>query len=447
MQGVAVYSPTMGVHGSLRKAQGKLGSPRMNICSYWYLIAGLIIKEIAMLSTQKKNIYFRLIYAVTFVIACTGLCFGQSKWTRQNSGTISNLTSIYSGKGIFAAVGGFGKCFILTSPNGIAWNVKDSVTVETLNSITYGNGTFVAVGGRAGIILTSNDASTWTHATNFGMYSNLSVTYGDGLFVFLVNAREGTYIGSSHDALVWTYKIVGNWLSHIAYCNNRFISLGYGGTILSSPDGTIWRSSYSDTSKGFYSVTYGNGRYVTVGGAGTILSSSDDSVWTLQNSITAENLWSVTYGLGEFVAVGNNGIILSSPDAITWTIKNSGTTNALRSVTYSDSLFVVVGDSGIILTSKLDNTGTIQSNLHAITISKAKKTITRNYIVITLPDATTISQLSVGIFTVAGKRIYSSTAYAHNGIISIPAPKLPASIYYLSINDGGRRIASSAFIP
>ena len=54
---------------------------------------------------------------------------------------------------------------ILTSLDGIDWNVRDSGTFNNLPAGTYGNGTFVAV-GRNGTIITSTDAVTWTSRTS-----------------------------------------------------------------------------------------------------------------------------------------------------------------------------------------------------------------------------------------------------------------------------------------
>jgi hypothetical protein len=60
-------------------------------------------------------------------------------------------------------------------------------------------------------------------------------------------------------------------------------------------------------------VTYGNGLFVTVGQGGTIVTSSDGVTWTAGALPTSRGFWGVAYGDGLFVAVGECGTILTSP--------------------------------------------------------------------------------------------------------------------------------------
>ena len=69
------------------------------------------------------------------------------------------------------------------------------------------------------------------------------------------------------------------------------------------------------------------GLFVTVGQGGIILTSSDGTSWTKRTSGTRMSLSRVTYGNGLFVTVGQVGIILTSSDGITWAERNSGTYN------------------------------------------------------------------------------------------------------------------------
>ena len=74
-----------------------------------------------------------------------------------------------------------------------------------------------------------------------------------------------------------------------------FVSVGYSGTILTSPDGTSWTSRTSGTPDDLRGVTYGNGLFVTVGGSGILLTSPDGLYWTERTSGTSRNLQGVTY--------------------------------------------------------------------------------------------------------------------------------------------------------
>jgi len=74
---------------------------------------------------------------------------------------------------------------------------------------------------------------------------------------------------------------------------------------------------------------------VTVGYSGTILTSPDGITWTARSSGTLNNLNGVAYGNSIYVAVGYSGAILTSPDGITWTERDSGISNYLSGVTFS----------------------------------------------------------------------------------------------------------------
>ena len=105
-----------------------------------------------------------------------------------------------------------------------------------------------------------------------------------------------------------------------------FVSVGWEGTILTSPDGTTWSSRTSGTSEDLKGVTYGNGLYVTVGDEGTILTSSNGTSWNKRTSgKTNSSLDGVTYGNGLFVIVGYSGTILTSLDETSWNPRTSGT--------------------------------------------------------------------------------------------------------------------------
>jgi len=73
------------------------------------------------------------------------------------------------------------------------------------------------------------------------------------------------------------------------------VTVGNGGTILTSTDGTTWTSRTSGTSQHLHGVTYGNSNFVTVGNGGTILTSTDGTTWTSGTSGTSSDLWGFIY--------------------------------------------------------------------------------------------------------------------------------------------------------
>jgi hypothetical protein len=68
-------------------------------------------------------------------------------------------------------------------------------------------------------------------------------------------------------------RVPGKDLNAVAYGNGLFVAVGYGGTILTSPDGAGWTARTSGTSNALLGVAYGNGKFVAVGQYGIILTS------------------------------------------------------------------------------------------------------------------------------------------------------------------------------
>jgi len=252
-----------------------------------------------------------------------------------------------------------------TSVSVAGETVSETLTIHVDTSVAPGSYDLRLVGSANGktahadFTFTVNKASnedegsgdtTWT-LQNSGTSERLhAVTYGDGIFV---TVGYGGIILTSTDGTAWTQQDsgIGESLNGVAYGNNTFVAVGDGGIILASSSGTDWKFQSSGTTASLRSVTYGNGTFVTVGYNGIILTSPNGINWISQNSGTSASLIDVTYGDGTFVAVGGGGTILTSSDGITWTSQNSGTTNWLNSATYGNGTFVTVGLEGTILAS------------------------------------------------------------------------------------------------
>jgi len=154
-----------------------------------------------------------------------------------------------------------------------------------------------------------------------------------------VSVGLGGSIITSNDGTTWDNRTSGTLLVLIGvtYGNGTFVTVGQSGTILTSPDGTTWDNRTSARSSDLYGVTYGNGTFVTVGKSGTIFTSSDGTSWTERDSGISGSgkfLYGVTYGNGLFVTVGT-GTIRTSSDGLYWTERTSGTSEDLRGVLHS----------------------------------------------------------------------------------------------------------------
>src|SRR5438105_604480 len=176
-----------------------------------------------------------------------------------------------------------------------------------------------------------------------------------GLLVFsLIVCLLKPAAGLAADGLdTWTRRVSGTTqtLKGVTYGNNQFVVVGFGGTILTSPDGVTWTSRNSGTTTHLYAVAYGNNEFVAVGNydpSTVILTSPDGITWTRGVSgITFRDLHGIAYANNEFVTVGSGGKILTSPDGVTWTDHSVATTGPpLESIAYGNGQFVTVGANG-----------------------------------------------------------------------------------------------------
>jgi hypothetical protein len=343
---------------------------------------------------------------------------------------------------------------ILTSPDGTTWTIGNSRVAYNLNSVAYGVTQFMAVGD--GTILISPNATAWTEILNPEAINTewiYFVIYGGPLslpnneFVTVgYNGYFGAFFRTIINRTITTVYLHYN-LKSVTYVSYQFVAVGDGGSVLTSPNGTTWTTENSGTINNLKSVAYGNNQYVALGDGGTIVTSTNGTTWTLRSSGTNYNLNFVGYINSQFVAVGDGGTILTSSDGGTWITRNSGTTRSLKSVAYSSwkGLFVAVGDSGTILTSKVNNSGVIQRNIFKQYSDGFKTKISNNIIHVLLPKTFSNGELTLELFTIAGKRIYSATHQAYNGILNIPVSGLPTGTYLISIR-GSHTALSSSFV-
>ena len=276
-------------------------------------------------------------------------------------GNRTSLLSITFAAGKFVAVGmrsDTGQVYrgsIMTSEDGVHWQVTYANAAYTLWDVAYGNGLFVAVGGmNTGpcFIATSGDGVTWTQATGASAYADLfSIEYDGTQFI----AAGKTHSGSNAITTVsgnganWTDKPIGilPGLQAVASDGAKLVAMsGYGNIYLSADAGTSWGYCTGGSTQTLQDVAYnGSNLYVAVGLKGTIQTSPDGRDWTIQTSGTANDLNKVDYLDGQFIAVGKAGTILTSPDGVIWTAQTTGVTQELKGLTYGEGRYVVVGGS------------------------------------------------------------------------------------------------------
>jgi len=143
----------------------------------------------------------------------------------------------------------------------------------------------------------------------------------------------------------------GNQIRAITWGGERYVAIGYYGTVLTSIDGLLWQSRPSGTHNALNDIMHHGSRFIAVGNYGAILTSPDGKTWTHLLSGTTHALYGIGYGKSLFVVVGNHGTVLTSSDGISWTARQSGTSSRLFGIEYNQSQFVCVGSNGMVLTS------------------------------------------------------------------------------------------------
>lgn len=113
-------------------------------------------------------------------------------------------------------------------------------------------------------------------------------------------------------------------LRAVAFGANRWVAVGNGGSIITTPDpaSVPWSVQRLDSQPSMLDLIFAEGLFVAVGASGAILTSSDGSTWQRQESGVSRPLHQIVYTASQFIAVGE-GSILTSPDARTWTPHNT----------------------------------------------------------------------------------------------------------------------------
>ena len=82
-----------------------------------------------------------------------------------------------------------------------------------------------------------------------------------------------------------------------------------------------------------------------LGGHGRVLTSSDGTTWKTRESHTERELGDVEFGASGFVAVGHAGAVLSSADAVTWTPRSTPLSDvSWTGIAFASGLIVAVGN-------------------------------------------------------------------------------------------------------
>lgn len=214
---------------------------------------------------------------------------------------------------------------------------------------------YIAVGEG---IFVSPDAVTWSEYQN-GVPAMLNdVTWMDGRFVIV---GEGGTVLTSPDGSAWTQQPIppttSPALNGVAASGNRLVAVGTqyvvatGDTlalILTSSDGVTWEKNPQTIQAALYKVTWTGDKFIAVGSllgapnAAPVALLSDDGLnWTAHSAANA-NLsvfYDIAWNGSQFVAVGYPGIARSA-DGITWEQTGSGSVGGGEAIAWSGQRFL-----------------------------------------------------------------------------------------------------------
>lgn len=279
-------------------------------------------------------------------------------WVSRTSSSVDRWWGIAFGNGIYVAVSIDGG--VMTSANGITWTTRNTgILGKSWNAVTYGNGIFVAtswgeVNDDQTGIMTSPDGINWNLRTAAAEDSWQGIAYGNSIFVAVSAGGDGNHVMTSPDGINWALQTptsVNLW-KDIVYGNGIFVATSGYGAVMTSPNGKDWTlrtSAFTSAVAGYTPVTYGNGLFVAVSSDGKVMTSPNGIDWTLRTA--AANLYwrDVTYGDGLFVATSLDGVgggVMTSPNGVTWTLQAPASDNDWSGVTYGNGIFVAVSANG-----------------------------------------------------------------------------------------------------
>jgi hypothetical protein len=339
-------------------------------------------------------------------------------WTVALIGRISAFA--VSGSSIFA--GGYG---VFRTDNGTSWTAVDSgLTNMAVRSFAVSSGNLFA-GTDSGVFLSTNNGTSWT-AVNSGLTDtrvySLAVS-GSSIFA----STTSSVYHSSNSGSTWT--AVGSnsglpassYYCHLAASGNNVFAgkWGINGIYRSSNNGATWtavNSGLPESTWVFSFAVSGNNIFAGTNSAGVFLSTNSGTSWTgFYDGLPG---WGV-----DGLAVGESYIFASV------------TAHAMHQI-WRRPLSEIVGTIN----------GKPQQGLVKPYADGFKINIIKNRIAVLLPETMNNGAITVGLFTIAGKRIYSAKHQAYNGILNVPVSGLSTGTYLMSIRGNTATLSSPFFV-
>jgi photosystem II stability/assembly factor-like uncharacterized protein len=291
-----------------------------------------------------------------------------SQWNEVNSGTVSNLRSVFFINENIGWAAGY-NLLLLTTDQGETWEIKELAGLH--NSIFFIDELTGWVCSESGEIYKTTDGGiTWDlkeSGTSYPLttikFINDQTGFAAGFFQTILKSTDGgeTWFQSVHDG----YE---HFLSSFIYSDDIFIVAGTNGNIFKTTNqGATWDSTNIGMPNGLYSILFVNPNTgFLFGCCGSYFRSTDSGLtWEDRGYITSGDIIHSSYFVNETAGwvVGELGWLLKTTDGgNTWFENGPGITEELRDVTFiNENTGFIVGSNGIIL--KTTNGGGTSTNI------------------------------------------------------------------------------------
>jgi len=273
------------------------------------------------------------------------LCLGESflfpsDWQKTGPQQATGaLHSAHWENGVWVAVGDDGQ--VLTSGNGLAWQILEGTGSGNLEIVSYGGGQWLAAGPQ--VMLTSLDGENWQQHANAFHFE--SIDYGNDIWVGVESGR----ILYSADGVNWEpaeHPVPDGDEVHfqkVLFGNDGFVVIGSSGAwwsgfrmfMMYSSDGQTWTQTKTS---GRFEVAgvdgdFGDGRWVIVAGSGDgRFSARIYETWTSTNGVDwvpvpETGFIKVRHGPDGWLAIsyhnqtfiGETRLLWTSPNGVAWT--------------------------------------------------------------------------------------------------------------------------------
>lgn len=272
---------------------------------------------------------------------------------------------------------------VMTKVGNGTWSCKTlSAAAYGLAAITWTSDRFVAAGGSSTDgFFQSMDGVTWMQISGTTAEGASIAAMASGASATVALTWSGTVWVSTNHGATWIKKALpvmpkvnGTDVQYNSLATNgsRFVAVGSGGTIVTSPDASVWKKANNVTTCDLRSVASNGSGFVAVGyswnsatqqNEHAILKSSDGVTWS-PGAFPADQWGNEIYfydgvfasGTGYIASIG--GEFFTSPDGQTWTSAGSpefavasGTSSDVMNATapaQSGSATLLVGDGGVV---------------------------------------------------------------------------------------------------